>query len=134
MAKIDRLTAIFRHGVDCSSGSDHSPENSAADLFDLVKSFIERDDDKKSRGGEKVHNDLEESDGFSNDSVAGVVIKLQNLFGSRENKKEIDAKKAIQLEVEQAKAIGILGGKRQLMVHLRRKGFDAGESILFTLN
>lgn len=132
--KMDRLPAIFRHGADAalwdtSSGSDHSPENSAADLFDLVKSFIERDD-LEIKEGENEDDSTEESDSFSCDSDAGV-IKLQNLFGSLENKTDNDE---IRIQAEQAlkKIIGgrsfqFQGIKRQLMAHLRRKGFDAGE-------
>lgn len=127
---MDRFAEIFRHGAeaavwDTSSGSDHSPENSAADLFDLVKSFMERDDVEINEG-EEEDGGKEESDSFSCDSDAGV-IKLKNLFGSRDNKSD-----EIRIEAEQAlkKLVGgrsFQGIKRKLMAHLRRKGFDAGE-------
>ncbi|XP_023003814.1 uncharacterized protein LOC111497287 [Cucurbita maxima] len=128
--KMDRFAEIFRHGAeaalwDTSSGSDHSPENSAADLFDLVKSFMERDDVEINEGEEEDGSTEESDGGFSCDSDAGV-IKLKNLFGSRDNKSD-----EIRIEAEQAlkKLVGgrsFQGIKRKLMAHLRRKGFDAG--------
>ncbi|KAE8647647.1 uncharacterized protein LOC101205314 [Cucumis sativus] len=123
---MDRLAALFRHRADSSfseSGSDHSPEKPTADLFDLVKSFIEKGD-LEFKEGEREDCCTEESDGFSFDSDAGVV-KLRNLFGSVENKNE-----EIRIETEQA--LKLVGGRslpginRQLMAHLRREGFDAG--------
>ncbi|XP_038881327.1 uncharacterized protein LOC120072874 [Benincasa hispida] len=123
---MDRLAAVFRRGADTAlwdSGSDHSSENSTADLFDLVKSFIEKGD-IKIKEGEKEDSYTEESDGFSFDSDAEA-IKLRNLFGSLDDKNG-----EIRIEAEQAlKPVGgrsFPGIKRQLMAHLRRKGFDAG--------
>ncbi|KAK4259091.1 hypothetical protein QN277_005459 [Acacia crassicarpa] len=126
-----------------SSGSDHSPESSNADLSDLVKSFMEKnemeeegEEDQEACG---VINDNGEADeelfNVENDEWSGSVEKkeqLKSLFEGIEVDDEDDrnVKEKIRIDVEAA--YGSVGDKsspefkRRLMTRLRQEGFDAG--------
>ncbi|KAK6932813.1 Protein of unknown function PDDEXK-like [Dillenia turbinata] len=110
-----------------SSGSEHSPDN-FDDLYDLVSSFIEGDDDQLIDGREKERNGRSDSDSF--DCFGSETIDmLQGLLPSNKCY-EGDAKEEIRAEAELAwRAVGNSSSKnfkRHLMSHLRDRGFDAG--------
>ncbi|VVA93699.1 unnamed protein product [Arabis nemorensis] len=118
----NEAAARARRPCDDSSGSDHSPEDTA-DLSDLVASFIERD--------EQIilpvkNNDLEEeidscSDNDSEDVKERLRKLLEGLYGGEERMRIMAATEVAE------KFVGDNSShKRQLMAFLRNKGFDAG--------
>ncbi|XVE51027.1 hypothetical protein DITRI_Ditri02bG0005200 [Diplodiscus trichospermus] len=135
-ARLNRIAVAFNEAAKApmpqSSGSEHSPEDST-DLSDLVNSFLERDceiqtDEGKICQEEEVLRD--DSDGFYSESDAKHM--LRSLFSSvHDGNQEEDMKQNIRQETELACRLIIgdrlpEGFKRQLMSHLRDKGFDAG--------
>ncbi|KAK7245932.1 hypothetical protein RIF29_40786 [Crotalaria pallida] len=145
--RFNRVAAAFEADVArvrlCeSSGSEHSPESST-DLSDLVKSFLEKNEEggeKKVGGGvhprDKDHHkkggddDEEEVDKFEC-SHSEKREMLAGLFaGSDDDEDEKKVKEKIRREVEVACGVvgeySMQGFKRRLMTQLREKGFDAG--------
>ncbi|KAK6917820.1 Protein of unknown function PDDEXK-like [Dillenia turbinata] len=110
-----------------SSGSEHSPDN-FDDLYDLVNSFIEGEDDQLIDGREKDRNGQSDPDSFECfDSET--IDMLQSLLLSNKCLED-DAREKIRAEAELARrAVGNFSSKnfkRHLMSHLRDRGFDAG--------
>lgn len=115
-----------------SSGSEHSPEDSAADLSDLVNSFIETE------YGAAVKTDCGEgtpTEGLGESSSGG--LESQTECFDSETEKTLrsllavdDAKRTITAVAEQAyRKLGnssLPEFKRRLMTRLRDAGFDAG--------
>ncbi|KAK2997514.1 hypothetical protein RJ639_025603, partial [Escallonia herrerae] len=106
-----------------SSGSEHSPAESMADLSDLVKSFLERDV-QGGGDGEKRENERDDCESCSGDSEARDM--LRNILSGHDND---DYWGRIHAEAE--KACRVMGNrsspdfKRRLMARLRERGFDA---------
>ena len=129
--RLNRIAMAFNEVVKASmwlcqsNGSEHSLEDST-DLPDLVNSFLERDCE--------IHKEEEqdESDGYWSESDTKHM--LQSLLNDTHNDKQEDVKQKIHKETELAcrLIIGDMlseGFKRQLMSHLRDKGFDAGQFV-----
>lgn len=147
-ARFKRVAAAFDEVVarvkpcESSSGSEHSPEDSA-DLFDLVESFIEREgklimeenngnnDNKINSEVEKEGNSVMES-GYWSDEDGDTMDTLKSLLGFDGYAGGDDDEKQKILEDITEFACHIssdspsISFKRQLMNLLRRKGFDAG--------
>ncbi|XP_052203576.1 uncharacterized protein LOC127808906 [Diospyros lotus] len=121
--------ALARARLHESRGGENSPSETAIDLSDLVKSFMEREsgvdgerDDVQEREGNRSQFQSHCSDSELKQTLAG----LLGLEGDDEVKKHIHA------EIEDAfrDAIGEgsspEGFKRRLVSRLRERGFDAG--------
>ena len=133
-ARLNRIAEAFNEAAKTpkwlcqSSGSEYSPEDST-DLSDLVNSFLERDC--------KIHQEEEEeeqddSDGYWSES--DTKHRLQSLLSNAHDDNQEDVKQKILKETELACRLIIgdrlsEGFKRQLMSHLRDKGFDAGQFV-----
>ncbi|KAE9594735.1 hypothetical protein Lalb_Chr18g0056911 [Lupinus albus] len=130
---------VARVRLCVSSGSEHSPENST-DLSDLVKSFMEKNNEEGERKS-NIHNEDHKKGGGGGDDDEEVEKSecsdsekkemLEGLFsGSDDDEGERKVKEKIRREVEVACGIvgdfSITGFKRGLMTQLRDKGFDAG--------
>lgn len=106
-----------------SSGSEHSAESST-DLSDLVKSFMEREEDD---AVVVVHDDNDNDDREFDYSEKREI--LEEIFAN--NYSLDDAKENIRREVQLA--FGVVAGdksepgfKRLFVSRLRERGFDAG--------
>ncbi|KFK40602.1 hypothetical protein AALP_AA2G016900 [Arabis alpina] len=113
--------ARTRPPCDNSSGSDHSPEDTA-DLFDMVASFIEREEQIIL----PVKNGMEEEmDSCSDNDLEDVKERLrkllEGLYGGEERMRIMAATEDAEKFVGDNSST-----KRQLMAFLRNKGFDAG--------
>ncbi|KAK3038922.1 hypothetical protein RJ639_027550 [Escallonia herrerae] len=154
--RFKRITAAFddlaRARLCESSGSEHSAaESSAADLSDLVNSFLEREgnevelrddeheeetDKKKKKKKKKKSSEGEEGvepERCSFDSEAKEV--LMSLVGGgkvEEEGEDSPLKRMVCAEVEKAcrslldQGVAAEGFKRRVMTSLRQRGFDAG--------
>ncbi|XVF87820.1 hypothetical protein PTKIN_Ptkin18bG0151500 [Pterospermum kingtungense] len=143
--RVNRIAVAFNEAARApmrlcqSSGSEHSPEDSA-DLSDLVNSFFETDCDIQSDEG-KVHQEEEEAEEEEEEDDSGghwsesdAKHKLQSLLSNANDGSlalEEVVKQKIRKETEHA--CQLINGdrlsdgfKRRLMSHLRDKGFDAG--------
>ncbi|XP_059629216.1 uncharacterized protein LOC132271745 [Cornus florida] len=130
--RFKRVAAAFHEVAPArlceSSGSEHSPESSM-DLFNLVTSFIERDD-REDRDIEEVNQEEEENGDESQSFCSNLetVDRLGGLLGCEDD----EMKRNIRAQTEQAwpHVIGESstspGFKRRLMTRLRERGFDAG--------
>ncbi|OMO64766.1 hypothetical protein COLO4_31869 [Corchorus olitorius] len=137
-ARLNKIAVAFNEAAKAprrlcnSSGSEHSPD----DLSDLVNSFFERDCEVETDDG-KIHQEEEEEqddsdDGYWSDFEYKMKHVLQSLLSNKAHDEieEEDVKQQIRTEAELA--CGVIGDmlsedfKRQLMSHLRDKGFDAG--------
>ncbi|GAU14681.1 hypothetical protein TSUD_203300 [Trifolium subterraneum] len=108
-----------------SSGSEHSPENSA-DLSDLVKSFMEKNSIRTILGEDVVVHDKEDCDFERNDYSDKKEILQEIFYASDDEVKENirrEAELAIQLVAGDKTSPGF---KRLVMSRLRERGFDAG--------
>ncbi|XP_022721061.1 uncharacterized protein LOC111278700 [Durio zibethinus] len=137
--RLNRIAVAFNEAAKApmrlcqSSGSEHSPEDST-DLSDLVNSFLERDCEIQTDEG-KIHQEEEEekqddSDGFWSEYDTKQMLK-NLLSNAHDGNQEEDVKQKIRKETELACQLIIgdrlsEGFKRQLVSHLRDKGFDAG--------
>jgi hypothetical protein len=130
--RFERLAAAFESNEVArvrlceSSGSEHSPENSA-DLSDLVKSFMEKNSVRAVLEEEDgVVHDKEDCDFESNDYSEKKEI-LQEIFYAADDEVEEkirrEAEFAIQLVAGDKTSPGF---KRLVMSRLRERGFDAG--------
>ena len=136
--RFERVAAAFsaeaaRVRLCESSGSEHSPESSA-DLSDLVKSFMEKEDlsdqcvdNKDEKGDHRIHDEDEGSDLEKKEMLEGLFA------GSTDDEDERNAKEKIRGEVEvEYERVGDKVSpelKRRLMTRLREKGFDAGMCV-----
>ncbi|XVE87699.1 hypothetical protein DITRI_Ditri19aG0008500 [Diplodiscus trichospermus] len=136
--RLNRIAVAFKEAAKApmrlceSSGSEHSPNDSTDDLSDLVNSFLERDCEVEIDEG-SIHQEEEErddSDGYWSESEMKHMLQslVSNVYDGNQ---EEDEKQKIRQETEIA--CGMIVGdrlpedfKRQLMSHLRDKGFDAG--------
>ncbi|KAK3022007.1 hypothetical protein RJ639_045168 [Escallonia herrerae] len=156
--RFKRITAAFddlaRARLCESSGSEHSAaESSAADLSDLVDSFLERegnevelghdeheeDTDEKKKKKKKKKKSSEGEEGLepercSFDSEAKeVLMSLVGGSGAEEEGEDGRVKRMICAEVEIAcrslldEGTAAEGCKRRVMTSLRQRGYDAGE-------
>ncbi|GFZ06355.1 hypothetical protein Acr_18g0005250 [Actinidia rufa] len=109
-----------------SSGSEHSPENSM-DLSDLVKSFLEREEEENCEVDEESEpKQSDQSEGHCDDD-SELTETLRGLLGCGDDavKRNIfyeRRKKACVVSGDGSEA----GIKRRLMARLRERGFDAG--------
>ncbi|XVF27985.1 hypothetical protein REPUB_Repub14bG0156700 [Reevesia pubescens] len=140
-ARLNRIAVAFNEAAAkapmrlCqSSGSEHSPED-FADLSDLVNSFLERGCEVETDEG-KIDQEDEEEEQDDHDGYWSEIETKRELLSllsnaHDDNQEELDLKQKIGKETELACEM-ILGDwssedfKRQLMSHLRDKGFDAG--------
>ncbi|CAH2048021.1 unnamed protein product [Thlaspi arvense] len=114
--------ARARPPCDNSSGSDHSPEDTA-DLSDLVASFIEQEGQIL-----PVKNPVEEMDS-SDSEYEDVKKRLRKLLDGLSGREE--RMRIVAAAEDGGKFVGDIiqdgsSPKRQLMAFLRNKGFDAG--------
>ncbi|XWS19337.1 hypothetical protein CRYUN_Cryun31cG0006600 [Craigia yunnanensis] len=129
-ARLNRIAVAFNEATKApmwhcqSSDSEHSPEDST-DLSDLVNSFLERDSE--------IHQEEEEEQDDSDCywSESDTKHMLQSLLSNVHDGNQEDVKQKIRKDTELACPLIIgdrfsEGFKRQLMSHLRDKGFDAG--------
>ena len=137
--RLNRIAMAFNEVVKASmwlcqsNGSEHSPED-YNDLSALVNSFFERDCEIQTNEG-KIHQEKEEeqddSDGYWSESDTKHMLESL-LSNAHDGNQEEDVKQKIRNETELACRM-IIGDrlsedfKRQLMSHLRDKGFDAGQ-------
>ncbi|XVF26155.1 hypothetical protein REPUB_Repub13aG0274900 [Reevesia pubescens] len=139
-AMLNRIAVVFNEAAAMvpmrrlceSSGSQHS-EKDSTDLSDLVNSFFERDcevetDERKINREEEGEPD--DSDGYWSESETKHML-LSLLSNAPDGNQEQDMKQKIVKETELACEMIIEDRlsedfKRQLMSHLRDKGFDAG--------
>ncbi|ESQ35627.1 hypothetical protein EUTSA_v10009327mg [Eutrema salsugineum] len=117
-AAFDVAAARARPPCDSSSGSDHSPEDTA-DLWDLVESFIDREVRVLPEKVPEEDNDEDKSD-VDEEDYEDVKERLREILenpGGKERRRIME---------EAVKASGFVGEKRHMMAFLRNKGFDAG--------
>ncbi|XP_030553031.1 uncharacterized protein LOC115757077 [Rhodamnia argentea] len=132
-----RFTAAFDDAGRAHEGEGKGKGESLTDLSDLVASFLEREEVMRGGGGggedeEEMRREESESSCWS-DSEA-TKDKLLNLFqgcGDGGDAVANDVKRKIRTEVEAARGLVAKNGfseglKRQLVISLRLKGFDAG--------
>ncbi|KAL7213664.1 hypothetical protein ACSBR2_016234 [Camellia fascicularis] len=109
-----------------SSGSEYSPPETAVDLSDLVKSFMERE----SGGGETENEEGDGEDGFERESYCCDSELKESLIGLLGCDDDNELKRNIVVEIEEAYRVVGNGSspefKRRLMKRLRERGFDAG--------
>lgn len=122
-AAFDVAAARLRPPCESSSGSDHSPEDTA-DLWDLVESFIDREVTNYLPEEVAEEENDDKSDVDDDDDYEDVKERLRETIenhggGEEERRRIID---------EVVNAIGFVGDKRHLMALLRNKGFDAGNN------
>ncbi|KAG2323705.1 hypothetical protein Bca4012_037956 [Brassica carinata] len=121
VAVFDVAAAHARPPCDCSSRSDHFPEETQ-DLWDLIQSFIDREvkvlPDEVSPGEE--NDDKSDVDDDYEDVKERLREIRENHGGDGERQRIID---------EVVNASDFVGEKRHLMAYLRNKGFDAGTNI-----
>jgi hypothetical protein len=133
--RFERLAAAFESNEVArvrlceSSGSEHSPENSA-DLSDLVKSFMEKNSVRAVLEEEDgVVHDKEDCDFEWNDYSEKKEILQEIFYAADEEVKEKirrEAEFAIQLVAGDKTSPGF---KRLVMSRLRERGFDAGNYL-----
>lgn len=117
-AAFDVAAARARLPCASSSGSDHSPDDTA-DLWDLVESFIDRE--VEALLPEEVPE--EEEDDKSDEDYEDVKERLREILenhGGEERRRIMD-------EAVNASRF-VVGEKRHFMAYLRGKGFDAGNN------
>ncbi|KAG8385806.1 hypothetical protein BUALT_Bualt03G0083600 [Buddleja alternifolia] len=132
--KFKRTAAAFDEVVRVRSCESSGSEHSAADLSDLVNSFLEREINEERRSTEEIDLDIDaeseindESEG-NNSADFELQDSLKNLF----DRKNDGVKRSIHAEVEKAlrEEIGDKNSSpefnRRLMARLRNRGFDAG--------
>ncbi|XWS18134.1 hypothetical protein CRYUN_Cryun32bG0016000 [Craigia yunnanensis] len=137
-ARLNRIAVAFNETAKApmrlceSSGSEHSPKDST-DLSDLVNSFSESDCEVENDEG-KIHQEEEEkqddSDGYWSESETKRMLQrlLSNVHDGNQEE-DVNQKICKETELACGKIIGDRMSedfKRQLMSHLRDKGFDAG--------
>ncbi|KAI8001741.1 hypothetical protein LOK49_LG09G00145 [Camellia lanceoleosa] len=109
-----------------SSGSEYSPPETAVDLSDLVKSFMERE----SGGGERENEEGDGENGFERESYCCDSELKESLIGLLGCDDDNELKRNIGVEIEEAYRVVGNGSspefKRRLMKRLRERGFDAG--------
>ncbi|KAI3419305.1 uncharacterized protein J3R85_013306, partial [Psidium guajava] len=138
-AAFRRLTAAFDDDAGrAREGEGEGEGESLADLSDLVASFLEREGVMRGGGGgedaeEEMRREESESSCWSDSETAK--DKLLDLFrGCGDADGDVvsdDVKRKIRTEVEAARGLVAKNGfseglKRQLVISLRLKGFDAG--------
>lgn len=132
-----RLTAAFDDaaGSRCGGGDGNGEGEGLADLADLVASFLEREGMMRGGAGEEEGMRREESESSCWSDSETTKEKLRDLFRGCDDVSD-DVKRKILTEVEAAR--GLIGKdgfpeglKRQLVIRLRLKGFDAGQFSFF---
>ncbi|CAN8245221.1 unnamed protein product [Cochlearia groenlandica] len=129
--RFKRIESVFnvtaareRPPCDNSSGSDHSPEETA-DLYELVASFIEKDGEITLTENNPKQEILDCLDNDLEDVKERLSKLLEGLYGGDERMEIVAAaEEAGKFVVGDINQEGTR--KRQLMSFIRNKGFDAG--------
>lgn len=130
---LNKIAVAFNEAAArlCESSSSEHSSNDSIDLSDLVSSFfdcqVETDESPTSFCG-----DRDNSDGYWSESETKRT--LLSLLGGDDDGDE-DVKQIVREETQRACEMMVELGlsedfKRQLMSHLRHKGFDAGSFTL----
>ncbi|XP_010493642.1 PREDICTED: uncharacterized protein LOC104770875 [Camelina sativa] len=114
-ASFDVAAARARLPCGSSSGSDHSPDDTA-DLWDMVESFIDREVEEAS--SKEVP---EEEDDKLDEDYEDVRERLREIL---ENHGGEERQRIMDVAVNASRFV--VGEKRHFMGYLRGKGFDAG--------